>query len=112
LGEAEEKCQIAVDAFLLKNLRSSNALPGAGDLDQDAFARHALLLIERDELACLGDRRRGIKAQAGGDLRGYAARDHFENLTSEQDEKPIDELSRHFFVASSAFLGKFRRLFH
>ena len=52
LGEAEEKRQIAVNAFFLKKLGCPNALPGAHDLDQDAFTRYTLLLVERDKLVC------------------------------------------------------------
>src|SRR5215469_1273995 len=46
LGEAEQKRQIAVDAFFLENLSCPNTLPGAGDLDENAFACHALLIIQ------------------------------------------------------------------
>ena len=61
-----------MDAFLLKKFGCPNALPRTGDLDQDAFARDALLSIQRDELAGRGDSIRGIEAQSGSDLRGKA----------------------------------------
>src|SRR6266702_1134542 len=112
LREAEKKRQIAVDAFLLQKLGRTNALPGAGDLDQDSFARHALLLIQRNQLAALVDCRLGIEAQAGSDLRRHAAGNYLENLFSEQDEEPIDELCRHFFVTAAAFHGQFGSFLH
>src|SRR5208283_4679252 len=112
LGEAKEQCQIAVDAFLLKKLGCANSLPGAGDLDQDAVARHALVLIKQDELAGLGDRTRGVKAQSGGNLGRNPPGDDLENFTSKKDEKTVDELFRHFFVIAAALQGKFSSLFH
>src|SRR5208337_5097390 len=48
LGKTEQKCEIAVDAFLLKKFGCPDALPRAGDLDQDAFAGHGVFLIQRD----------------------------------------------------------------
>lgn len=36
LGHAEEQGHVARDAFLLQDLARADALPGAGDLDQDA----------------------------------------------------------------------------
>src|SRR4030095_7215785 len=111
-SKTEQKCEIAVDAFLLKKFGCPDALPGAGDLDQDAFTRHALLLIQRDELARLGNRRRGIEAQARGDLRGDTAGHHFEDFTSEQNKKTINESSRHLIVAAAALKRKFGSLFH
>lgn len=36
LGLAEEKRQVAVDAFLLQHFRSTDAFPGGSELDQDA----------------------------------------------------------------------------
>jgi hypothetical protein len=97
---------------LLKKFGCPDALPGAGDLDQDAFTRRALLLIQRDELARLGNRRRGIEAQARGDLRGDAAGNHFEDFTSEQNKKTINELFRHLIVAAAALKRKFGSLLH
>ena len=102
LGEAEEQCQIAVDSFLLQPLGRPDALPGAGDLDQNALAADAFLLIQRDELAGLGDGALSIEAQAGGDFGGNAAGNHFQNFASEQHEKAIDELFGHLLVTAAA----------
>src|SRR5208337_2349155 len=106
------KGQIAVDAFLLKQLGGSNTFPGAGDLDEDTVARDALFLIQRDELAAFGDGPGGIETQAGSDFGRDASGNHLENLTSEKHEKPINEFSCHFFVAAAALERKAGGLFH
>src|SRR5208282_4096234 len=110
LGEAEEQRQVAVDAFLLQEFSRPNAFPCARNLDQDPFPRHALLFVERDELAPLGNRSGGIEAQAGRDLRRDAARDYLENFGPEQDEKLVDELRRHLFVTATPPQGQLRSL--
>src|SRR5882762_2029811 len=99
-------------AFLLKKFGCMNALPGARDLDEDTFARHTLLFIQGDELAGFGNRPRSIEAQASCDLRRDAAGNHLENLPSEQDEKTINKLGRHFFVTTPTLQGKFGSLFY
>ena len=47
LVQAEEQRQVAVDAFLLEHLGGADAFPGGGDLDQDAVAADAGLVILR-----------------------------------------------------------------
>ena len=41
LVQAEEQRQVAVDAFLLQHFGGADALPGGGDLDEDAVAADA-----------------------------------------------------------------------
>ena len=43
-------------------------LPGGGQLDEDALARHARLLVQVQELVRLGHRAFRVKAQIGVDL--------------------------------------------
>src|SRR5215469_963593 len=105
LGEAEQKCEVAVNAFLLQYFGRPDALPRTGDLDQDPFTRYALFLVQRNEFAAFGDRGRRIETQAGGDLSRDPTGNHFEDLASKQDEKPIDELCRHFLVAVTTLQG-------
>src|SRR5215469_487714 len=70
-------------------------------LDQNTIAGDTLLFIQRNQLSGLGKRTNSIKAQAGCDLGGNPARHDFENLTSEQHEKTIDELFRHAVVIAA-----------
>ena len=42
-----------MNAFFFELLRRPDSLPCACDLDQDALARNALRLVERDQLAAL-----------------------------------------------------------
>ena len=49
LGLGEQEREIAVDAFLLEDLRGADALPGRRDLDQDALAPDAALLVGLDD---------------------------------------------------------------
>ena len=71
----------------------------------------APLLVERDELARLGDRPVGVEAQAGVDLGGDAAGNDLEDLAAEEDEELIDELPRHFFVPTAALESELGGLF-
>ena len=99
LGEAEEQSQIAVNAFSFEPLGGANALPGAGELDENALTADAFRLIQRDEFTGLGDAALGIEAQARGYFGGYAPRNHLQNLASEQHEEAIDKLLGHFLVS-------------
>lgn len=57
LFEAKEQSQVAVDTLVTLELASSlDALPGGGDLDQDAILLDANRVVERDELLGLWDR--------------------------------------------------------
>ena len=47
LVQAEEQRKVAVDAFLLKDFGGADALPGGGDLDQDAVAADARMVVLR-----------------------------------------------------------------
>jgi len=50
-----------VDAFLGDDLGGLDTFPGGGDLDQDAVLADALLFIEGDDFAGLGDGRFGVE---------------------------------------------------
>jgi hypothetical protein len=53
LVQAEEQRQVAVDAFLLQDFGGADALPGGGDLDEDAVAADAgLVVLRNDARAC------------------------------------------------------------
>jgi hypothetical protein len=41
LVQAEEQCEVAVDAFLLEDLGGLDAFPGGGELDEDALVADA-----------------------------------------------------------------------
>ena len=90
LGEAEEQRQVAVDAFLLELLGGADALPGGGDLDEDALAVDAVGLIKADQPAGLLDGALGVEREPGIDLGRDAARDDLEDLLAEGDEQAID----------------------
>jgi hypothetical protein len=80
LGEAEEKGEVAVDAFLLQHFGGFDAFPGGGDLDEHAVATDAGFFVEGHDLAGLGDSGGGVEGQAGVDLGGDAAGDDFKDL--------------------------------
>jgi hypothetical protein len=62
---AEQKRQIAVDAFGLQDFGSLDAFPGRGKLDQDAFALDAAILVGCNDLVRLGNRTFGIEGKVG-----------------------------------------------
>ena len=74
LGSAEQQREVAVDALVLEHLGGADAFPGRGDLDQDALAADAALLVGGDDRAGLGDRRLGVEGEVGIDLGRDPAR--------------------------------------
>ena len=50
---AEQQRQVAVNAFFFQDLGRADALPGGGDLDQNAFPRNAGLFVLLDDRARL-----------------------------------------------------------
>src|SRR5208282_5949708 len=83
LGKAEQKRQIAVDAFQFKDLRCPDSFPGTCNLDQNSIPRKTFLFVERNELSrpCKSTGR--IETQAGWNLGGNPTRYHVENLRPE-----------------------------
>ena len=63
MREREEQREIAIDAFALENFRRADAFPCRGDLDEDAFARDAVVFIKCDEPPAFGDQRIGVKGK-------------------------------------------------
>ncbi len=55
LMHTKQQRHVAVDAFLLQDLGGADAFPGGGELDEDALAGDAGLIVEGDDLAGLGD---------------------------------------------------------
>ena len=51
LVEAEEEGHVAVDALFLEDLGGLDALPGGGELDEDAVAGDAGLVVQGDDVA-------------------------------------------------------------
>ncbi len=89
LHQREQQGQVAVDAFLLQHFGSADAFPGRGDLDQDALAPDAALLIGFDEGARLVERRRGVEGEIGIDLGGDPAGDDGGQLGTEVQRQPV-----------------------
>ena len=90
LDEGEHEGQVAVDAVLgLQDVGSLDALPGGGDLDEDALLGDADLLVEFDDVQGLVDRGLGVEGEAGVDLGGDLAGDDLQDLLAELDEKVI-----------------------
>ena len=77
LGEGEEQCEIAVNAFFFQFLGCADAFPRGGDFDEDSIAVDAVLFVTRDERARLGERGFGVEAEAGVHLGAHAAGDNF-----------------------------------
>ena len=67
-----------------------DSLPGGGDLDEDALAADAGLVVLRDDLACLRDGLAGVVGEAGVYLGGDAAGDDGEDLASEGDGEGLE----------------------
>jgi len=55
LRKRKEQREVTTDAVLFELCGGLDALPGRGDLDEHALARHAGGGVERDEIAGLGD---------------------------------------------------------
>jgi hypothetical protein len=62
--QAEEEGQVAVDAFLFELLGGLDALPGGGDLDEDALAGDAGGLVLMDDVVSGGDGLVGVVGEA------------------------------------------------
>ena len=73
----------------LQDVGSLDALPGGGDLDEDALLGDADLLVELDDVQGLVDRGLGVEGEAGVDLGGDLAGDDLQDLLAELDEKVI-----------------------
>lgn len=69
LGQAKNECQVAGDSLCFQDLGGLNALPGGGNLDEDAGLVDSLFLVELDEGSGLFDGRLGVKGKTGVDLR-------------------------------------------
>ncbi len=75
LMETEEQSHVAVDTLLLEDLRGADALPCGGQLDENAIARDAGLVVQSDDGARFGDGLVDIVGEAGVDLGGDTAGD-------------------------------------
>src|SRR5438552_11843211 len=100
-----------MNAFARELFGRANAVPGRGDLDEDAFARDTGLLVTADERARLGDAGFDIEAEPGIDLGGDAAGDDFQNLEAERDSefvkrgtKCLTGVGRFLFGVGEGFL--------
>jgi len=90
LAKGEEKGQVAVDTLdSLQVLGSLDALPGGGDLDENAVLVDTGLLVEADDLLCLGDGSLLVEGETSIDLSGDATRDDLEDLNTKIDEKLV-----------------------
>lgn len=90
LDEGEHEGQVAVDAVLgLQDVGGLDALPGGGDLDEDALLGDADLLVEVDDVQGLVDGGLGVEGEAGVDLGGDLAGDDLQDLLAELDEEVI-----------------------
>src|ERR1019366_453633 len=107
LGKAEQKRQIAVDAFQFKDLRCPDSFPGTRSLDQNSIPRKTFLFVERNELSPLGNSANGIETQTGWDFGGNPARYHVENFRAEQHEEMVDELFSHVLLTAAMFRCRF-----
>ncbi len=94
LGEGKQQGQVAVDALFLEPLGGADALPGAGDLDQDALRANPGLGVEGDQLFGLDHGRLGVEGKSGVDLGRYPPGDVFKDFAPEADEKLVDHRLR------------------
>lgn len=80
LGEGEEEGEVAVDAVFLKDFCGTDAFPGGGNFDQDAFAVDASFFVKGNEFAGFGCGGGGVEGEAGIDLSGDASGDDLEDF--------------------------------
>ena len=83
LVEAEEQGHVAVDALFFEDLGGLDALPGGGELDEDALAGDAGGFVLLDDVAGGRDGLVDVVGEAGVDLGGDAAGDDLEDLEAE-----------------------------
>ena len=93
-AQREQQRQVAVDALLLQDLGGADALPGGGDLDQDALAGDAARRVGGDDGARLVDRRRRVEGEVGVHLGRDAARHDAGELRPEGDGEPVADRRR------------------
>lgn len=82
LFKAEEQRKVAVDTLPFQHACCADALPGRGNLDEDARSLDADLFVEVDQQAGFLNGGAGIKAEPGIDLCGYPAINDGEDLTA------------------------------
>jgi hypothetical protein len=75
-----------VDALLLELAGGLDALPCAGDLDEDTLLLDADGVVESDELLGLGLGTLLVEREPGVDLGGDTAGDDLQDLGTEVDE--------------------------
>eukprot|EP00754_Rhynchopus_humris_P018783 Rhum_TRINITY_DN14614_c20_g1::Rhum_TRINITY_DN14614_c20_g1_i1::g.104443::m.104443 len=95
LREGEEQRQVAVDALGLELPAGLDALPRGRELDEHAVLRHAGLLVQRDDLARLGDAAVLVEGQAGVHLRRHTLRHVLQDLQAEVDGQLRRRLVKH-----------------
>src|SRR6185436_10754673 len=78
-----------MNVFLLQLLRSADAFPGAGNLDQNALPRDATIIVHGNKPSSLEQRALGIEAQDSIDFGGDAAGNELENFTTEINHQPV-----------------------
>ena len=98
LMHAEEEGHVAVDALFLEDLGGADTLPGGGELDEDALAGDAGLVVLGDDVVGGGDGALGVVGEAGVDLGGDAAGDDVENLAAEGDGERLEGQFRDLLV--------------
>jgi hypothetical protein len=96
--QAEEQRQVAVNAFLLQHLGGANAFPRGSDLDEDAVAANACLVVFGNDLCGLRDGGFGVVRQARVDLGGDAAGNDGQNLLAEGDGQALEGQIGHVLV--------------
>ena len=90
LGQREHEGQVAVDAVLaLQGVGGLDALPGAGDLDEDALLADPDRLVQVDDVQRLVDAGLRVEAEARVDLGAHLARDDLQDLLAELDQQPV-----------------------
>ena len=98
LVQAEEQREVAVDAFLLKDFSGADAFPGRGDLDEDAVAANAGVVVLLNDGAALSDGGLGVVGEAGIDFGGDAAGNDGQDLLAEGDGQAFEGQVGHVFI--------------
>ena len=111
LVQPKKQGQVAVDAFLLQHLGGADALPGGSDLDQNALAPDALLVVLRNNATRLRDGGLCVIGEARVHLRRDAAGHDGQYLLAEGDSQPLKGQVGHGLVgcARAQFLARFQQ---
>ncbi|MNI79042.1 hypothetical protein D3C73_1354730 [compost metagenome] len=89
LGEVEDQRQVALDALTLQFAGRANALPGGGELDEEALTWNARRLVQCDQAPGLGQACLLIEGQPRIDLARYPAGHVLQQVAAQSNDQLV-----------------------